>query len=156
MITIMKKLLLLILFLALHFSNSYSQQNEFLVGIYDYDAAGNYIYPPGTDPAVGNDLAFLTLLANQNFNFVEICQLVEPTKVYASSFPSRSFLDNAESLKLKVILDCPEIRVDRTIPSYNSAQSQQALNYYGNHPSLIGFSAGDEPGTPQFPYINSY
>ena len=82
--------------------------------------------------------------------------MFSPSEQYAANSPSIYFLDNASDLGLRVILRCPDIYVKSNNPPYNPTTSIQGLNYYGNHPSIIGFDLRDEPNSAAFPIINSY
>lgn len=131
---------------------------------YDYDNYPTYInyryvpIPPNTNRLVGHDTVYLSQLKGWNFNFVLIWnQLVLLDTVYASSSPSKSFLDRADQLDLKVILRSPgNCILTKTNPTYNSTLSDSAVNYYGNHPALIGWTIVDEPDTTHFSYIDQY
>lgn len=69
-----------------------------------------------------------------------------PTK-WVSSNPSIGFLDRANNLGLKVILNCPEISVWRgdDNPTFHQTNCANALNYYGTHPAVLGWHIVDEP-----------
>lgn len=152
----MKKLFVII-FLLLPVC-SICQLNHFLIGIWSYDYDNNtWPIPEGTERAIGNDIEFLRQLKEQNFNCVNIeSQLFSPSMQYASSTPSKSFLDNASSLNVSVILKCPDIFVEKQNPSYNSVNCNEGLTYYGNHPSILGFTIIDEPEPPHFNAISQY
>lgn len=153
----MKKVLIII-GLLLWTISSYCQLDHFLVGIWSYDYDNNpWPIPNGTDRASGNDIEFLRQLKNMNINCIHIeRQLFQPSIQFASGSPSKLFLDNANSLNLKILLSCPDIHVNKTSSSYNSSNSNSGLNYYGNHPSILGFSVVDEPEPNHFNAISQY
>lgn len=164
---IMKRLFFTIA-LTIGFANlGFCQFDHLMIGLYDYDYDGYFMaYPPGTDHNVGNDTAYLHMLAKQNFNYLLIAQQVMPSNFgnipakFVTSSPSKNFLDTAYFYGLKVILQAPELSINNhfvpTAATYNSANSLSALNYYGYHPAIAGFSITDEPGEIHFPYINSF
>ncbi|MBR6333469.1 MAG: hypothetical protein IKR77_03625, partial [Bacteroidales bacterium] len=61
--------------------------------------------------------AFYQLFKDHGFNTIQIEYQLMPGSYYnphyVSSSPSKAFLDRADSLGLKIILDCPDIYVDR-------------------------------------------
>lgn len=141
------------------------QLDHFLIGITSYDCDSSlkpyvdprYI-PQGTDENVGHDMEFLRQLKSYNFNFIHAMnQLIGHRKdlpiYYVSSTPSKAFLDRADSLGLKILLNCPELMVDTFRHLYNPLAGQTAVNYYGSHPALLGFCAKDEPSKIYFPTI---
>jgi len=161
----MKKILFTIV-ACLAFNTSFAQLEHFLIGVYshDYDNAP-LSYSAGTDPVIGNDTAFLKIFKEHNFNTIQVEYQLMPhytyqplnntNPIYATQVPSKSFLDRADSLNLKIILSCPDIYVDRRFnkeyildplfSQYGFLKCLNGLNYYANHPALQGFAISDEP-----------
>ncbi|MCO6461146.1 MAG: T9SS type A sorting domain-containing protein [Saprospiraceae bacterium] len=138
-----------------------SQYNQFYIGIgvYDFDNITNTAYSV-FDPIIGCDEKYLQSLLDFNFNLIlPYHQLMKnPTKWVVNS-PSKDFLDRANSLGIKVILNCPEISIwkKNLMPIFDSVLSEMALNYYGSHPAVIGWHIVDEPSkNPHFSTIKQY
>ncbi len=153
----MKKSILLVI-VCLFTVQALSQYDKFMVGFYSYDYDYRYFYTePGTDYVIGNDIAYLRLVKNMNITTINIAAQLYYPKQYASSNPSKHFLDNADALGLDVILHCPDIDIDRfNNPHYDETLCDEGLNYYGNEPSVLGFSIVDEPSTEIFSIIDQY
>lgn len=148
-----------------------AQTDHFMIGIwsFSYDNASSNFHA-GINTNVGNSSAFYQLFKDHGFNTIQIEYQLMPGSYYnphyVSSSPSKAFLDRADSLGLKIILDCPDIYVDRrkdtaylnnpSFTQYNQANSINGLNYYGNHPSIIGFAVCDEPSSVVFSDIGMY
>jgi len=152
-----KKVLLALIFQFLFFAKMFSQTNHFMIGWYDYSTistSDNTMAKQFKDMQTHNincaivvDWRLIRLTTNswadpQNFQ-------------WASSNPSKAFLDSAYKYGIKVILSTPENSVIRVKPpsgawyihSSNSIERQQGLAYWGNHPALLGFHIMDEPLT---------
>ncbi|HOK37954.1 MAG TPA: T9SS type A sorting domain-containing protein [Bacteroidales bacterium] len=153
----MKKLYYL--FLLILISNfSHSQEKKFFIGIgvYDFDNASYAI--PGTEITEGLDYNYLKTLSDQKFNLIlPYHNLLKcPTK-WVTTLPSKEFLDRAELLNLDVILNCPEVNINWYLApgsSYNSTLCQSGLQYWGDHPAVIGWHVIDEPSQPKFSEIS--
>ena len=157
----MKLKILLILLFGILINNVNGQIDKFYISMWSNEHKEYTICTPeGTDPLVPNDFMFLKQLKDLNFNLVHIyAQLtgysgmgtkidgviypIRYSRVWASDIPSLEFMDNAQKLGMKVLLSCPEM-FPRDF-SYNSSLVSEALNYYGNHPALLGFNIYDEP-----------
>lgn len=149
---------------------TYAQTDHFLIGIWSFshdNAASGY--HAGINTTIGNSTEFYQLFKECGFNTVQIEYQLMPhynNMQHASSNPSKDFLDRADSLGMKIILDCPDLYVDRRIDTmyelvsgftqYNPTNSSNGLNYYGNHPAIAGFAVCDEPTTVVFPDIASF
>lgn len=148
-----------ILFLLVLLSNlAKTQEKKFFIGIgvYDFDYASYAI--PGTDISEGLDYNYLKTLSDQKFNLIlPYHNLLKcPTK-WVTIVPSKGFLDRAELLNLDVILNCPEVNIDWYLDpglSYDYNLCQSGLQYYGNHPAVIGWHVIDEPSQPKFNEIS--
>ena len=128
---------------------SYAQYDQFYIGmgVYDFDNISNTV-TPGTDPLVGCDYEYLKGLSDYNFNLIiPYHQLMKNPTKWASDSPSKSFLDRANSLGIKVILNCPGISIWRgnDTPTFNQTNCTNALEYYGTHPAVLGWHIVDEP-----------
>jgi len=79
---------------------------------------------------------------------------------YASSSPSKAFMDSAYKYNIGIILTTPDnsvlIKNDSVYNPYNSNISKQGLAYWGNHPALWGFHIQDEPHRAHIKYIFPY
>lgn len=153
----MKRLLLFIAFIAISYTANCQYNNFYIgMGVYDFDNPTYGSVPSLTDRSIGNDLGYLLILKEQNFNLIlPYHQLYKPSYKYVSGSPSLGFLDRAESLGIKVIVNCPELNVNKSIPSaYNSSMGLNALNYYGNHPAVLGWEIVDEPSKNHFSLIH--
>jgi len=89
---------------------------------------------------------------------------------YASSNPSKAFMDSAYKYSIGIILTTPDngvlvksswddmlkIWVYTFYNTYNNTVSQQGLAYWGNHPALWGFHIQDEPHRAHIKYIFPY
>ncbi len=154
----MKNRIFLSLFLWSSALFTHAQFEDFQLGIwsFSYDNASSG-YHAGIKTNVGNSMEFYQLFKEHGFNTIQIEYQLMPdfgNKQYALSNPSKAFLDRADTLGMKIILNCPDMFVDwhdtlyyqdSLYSTYNAANSYSALAYYGNHPSLIGFSVTDEP-----------
>lgn len=136
---------------------SSAQLDQFYIGmgVMDFDGAG------GAQNHIGCDQQYLEDLADLNFNMVlPYHQLLKkPTKWYNNSpAPSRAFLDRAQNLGISVIMNLPECSFDpKEFPGPNEEmdlwvwhewlynnECPNALQYWGNHPAVIGFHICDE------------
>ena len=167
---IMKKLLFFTALFLFPFLSSYAQFDRFLIGVWSHshDNATSS-YHAGITTNVGNSAEFYNIFKEHNFNTIQIEQQLMPKyedPVYSGSNPSKAFLDRADSMGLKVILSAPDLYVNRRndtsyfqIPGfsqYNPTNSLSGLEYYGNHPAVIGFSVCDEPKPMHFEDISLY
>ena len=146
-----------------------TQIDNFQIGVwsfsYDSASAGHHA---GINTTIGNSTEFYQLFKEYGFNTIQIeWQLMPNFKNmhYASSNPSKTFLDRADSLGMKIILNCPDIFVywndtmyyhDSLYSTYNATNSLNALNYYGNHPAVVGISVTDEPHHVHFADVGRY
>ncbi len=160
----LNKILFVVAFLFL-FSASYGQLDKFFVGIGVMDFANpNFVSQADqayNDPAVGLDALYLQSLADLNFNLIipynHLTQ--NGTQWVANSHPpSLGFLDRAHGLGIDVILVCPEVGFDSKNPLPSGVHSNVvgALNYYSNHPAVLGWSITDEPDLVDIWLISDY
>ena len=148
----------------------FAQIDRFLIGVWSHshDKAPS-TYNAGIHTNIGNSAEFYNIFKEHNFNTIQVEHQLMPkykNPVYSSSNPSKAFLDRADSMGLKVILNTPDLYVNRRddtsyfqIPGfsqYNHANSLSGLEYYGNHPAVIGFSVCDEPKPVHFDDIGMY
>ena len=140
----MKNRILLFLFLWVTSHFTYAQIDNFLIGIwsFSYDNASSG-YHAGINTSIGNSTEFYQLFKDYGFNTVQIEYQLMPGSYYnpqyVSNNPSKVFLDRADSLGLKIILDCPDLYVDRrkdinyvnnpSFTQYNQTNSNNGLNY---------------------------
>src|SRR5690625_4199837 len=118
----------------------FAQYDQFYIGmgVYDFDHVSNTV-APGTDPIIGCDHEYLKDLSDYNFNLIlPYHQLMKNPTKWVVDNPSKGFLDRANSLGIKVILNCPEISIWRknSTPVFNQTKCTNALNYYSNHPAV--------------------
>ena len=147
------------------------QTDRFMIGLwsYSYDGASSN-YHAGIQTNIGNSAEFISLFKEYNFNTIQVEFQLMPSYlpnnyIYASTSPSKAFLDRADSLGIKIILSCPDLYInkkdtmynhDSLYSQYNHTNSINGLNYYANHPALIGFSVCDEPNPYHFLDIKRY
>lgn len=140
---------------------SVCQYNTFHVamGLYDFDNVANtWALSSNNDPVIGCDYGYLKGVSDYGFNLVlPYHQLLKDTPKFVTSNPSKAFLDRAHDLGLKVILNCPEVNIIKNNPSFDLVSVNSGLNYYGDHPALIGWHIIDEPTQDlHFSTISSY
>lgn len=165
----MKKVV--ILFLTLFFFvRIVAQTDHFMIGVYSYSYDNaSPTYHAGINTFIGNSSEFLNLFKEYNFNTIQVENQLMPeytNPVFAPDSPSKTFLDRADSLGLKIILTCPDLYVNQRLDSlylqdsnytqYDSTRSHNGLNYYGDHPALLGFAITDEPTPRMFSDISRY
>lgn len=149
--------------------------DDFIIGIYSYEYDNmnnansrsnheNVASVAGVDPTVGFDYDYLREFKESSINTLITTNLLDPLgysnpyDIYVSDQYSLKFLDRMRKFDIKCIVQTPEQFKRRETPPYSySAQSDQdALNYYGFHPSVRGFHYSDEPESLMFPVLGQY
>lgn len=153
------KLLIGLLILIGISSQAQAQWDKIYFGMYCYDFDNpNFVqqnrFPFGTDPNEGNDIAYLKGISDYNFNLVlPVRQLIQPTPscvdIATGQGPSKTFLDNAHCLGLKVLLNIPEKDQGKNgnpppCPGTIQDRINAAVTYFNDHPSIIGYGVSDE------------
>ena len=130
-----------------------SQYNKFHIGIgvYDFDSLKYGDIIECNDKEKGCDFGYLKSIANNGFDLIlPYHQLVKPNPHYVTSNPSTEFITNAKHLGLNIILDCPEIRINKNgVNSLSEYNILSAINYY-NFSNVIGWNIVDEPSIDIF------
>ena len=167
----MKRVFVYMLFMSSLMTCVKAQTDHFLIGVYSYSLdGGSSDYHAGIQTNIGNSVEFISLFKEYNFNTIQVEFQLMPYYnpnfyIFASSSPSKAFLDRADSLGMRVILSCPDLYInkrdttyyhDSLYSQYNHTNSINGLNYYANHPALIGFSVCDEPRPYHFLDIKRY
>jgi len=141
---------------------SQTQNNRFILAWYDYSTI---------QTSLNTISQRFKNLQTHNFNCVIMdFRLVHLNNLvldsinfqYAYKNPSKNFMDTAHRYNLKVILNTPDNCLIRSkenyLTQYDSIISRQGLEYWGNHPALLGFSVRDEPTCYDInkivPYVN--
>ena len=167
----MKRVFVYMLYMSSLMTCVKAQTDHFLIGVYSYSLdGGSSDYHAGIQTNIGNSVEFISLFKEYNFNTIQVEFQLMPYYnpnfyIFASSSPSKAFLDRADSLGMRVILSCPDLYInkrdttyyhDSLYSQYNHTNSINGLNYYANHPALIGFSVCDEPRPYHFLDIKRY
>ena len=131
-----------------------AQQEHFFIGYWNYTQQGSN--------SVNEFALHCKQMKEHHINHViPFYYLVVPNFIYASSNPSKAFLDSAYNYGINVLLNTPEnsvrIRyVDNVLTwmnPYDYTKSMSGLAYYGNHPAVKGFIIQDEPYRNHFQYM---
>ena len=148
---ILLTLIFQVFFLAKMFSQT--QNNRFLIGWYDYariETSDNVMAQRFKDMqayhvncAIMDTRLTTSTLGGFGLQYFQ----------YASSNPSKAFMDSANKYNLKILLTTPDNSVlilkEQTgwtlLNPYDSIISWQGLEYWGNHPALLGIHIYDEP-----------
>ena len=152
-----------VLFLAKIFPQT--QYDRFLIAFVDYSNQSTALSTMVQQYKNMKEDYYTCSIAKDRLAKIESIYGIIPNLLYASSNPSKAFMDSAHAYGIKIILTNPDncvIWSDRTCEKrifhneYNSMISQQGLAYYGNHPALLGFQISNEPDRCEHERIINY
>jgi nitrous oxidase accessory protein NosD len=159
----MKKIILFLIFQILFLVHLFSQtpNNRFILAWYDYSHINTSIATMSQN--YKNMQTDYFNCAITEWRLIRVGNQINPPSFqYASSEPSKAFMDSTYKYNIKVMLSTPDNSVlinkdaDTLYNHYDSKVSQEGLMYWGNHPALLGFDITDEPYMSHYQYILPY
>lgn len=125
-------------------------KHQFYIGMYCYDRDGGLEDHVGLPDGIGLDDEYLAELTKYNFNLL-ISDDPSRLPVTSGGGPDLDFLDRVQNARLRIILgNGDNFYVTRCTTAHNASMTTYGLNYYNQHPAVLGYSISDEPRIVSF------